>query len=246
MPRIIDGLRISADYVRIKKDKEISSALNTSNIFEFEDQFQDRVTREALTPEDAALGYTAGEVVALDISLVNIAKSTVDAYDFQVDYSFSVGRFGQFDAFAVATLTNDIESQILPTSPTVDRVGFADGPLRWRANFGVTWQHDDWRVGWSTQYFDSYRIYSSTASDADIERLVLRQGASEISSQTYHDLYVRYTFDKALDGVELQLGIQNLFDASPPIVATSSDTGGYSFYGDPRLRRYTLEFKMGF
>ena len=46
---------------------------------------------------------------------------------------------------------------------------------------------------------------------------------------------------------EISFGIQNLLDRSPPILAsTSPSSTGYSTYGDPRLRRYTVSFRKNF
>jgi hypothetical protein len=41
------------------------------------------------------------------------------------------------------------------------------------------------------------------------------------------------------------LGILNLFDRQPPIVA-NPDSQGYSTYGDPRGRRFELSVSAGF
>lgn len=251
-PRFLPGLRISADYTQIEKTDEISNALNTSNIFDFEDQFPSRITRAPLTPEDEALGYTGGEIIALNTTLVNIARSKIEAYDVQINYDWKTGRLGQFRAYVVATYQTMLESQILSTSPVVDRVGFSNGPLQWRGNFGLSWDRGPWTFGWNTQFYDSYLVYSSTAPESVIDQDVLNQGSDTIPSQTYHDAYVRLRigessrFGSSFSNTEIRVGIQNVFDEDPPIVASLSGTEGYSTYGDPRLRRYSIQIQKRF
>ena len=52
----------------------------------------------------------------------------------------------------------------------------------------------------------------------------------------------------AFDGVELRVGVQNVFDKEPPIIAEPNFQSGASFstYGDPRLRRYSVQLRKSF
>ena len=255
-PGFFPGFRFSADYVRIRKSDEIANPLNETNILDFEDDFPGRVTRGPLTPEDEVLGYTAGEVVALDFSALNTSSSTVEAFDFQLNYNRETGKFGDFALYAVATLQTATESQVLPTSDVIDRTGFSDGPLEWRGNIGLDWSGESLSFGWNAQFFDSYTVYSSTASDPIAENATLTQGTDTVPSQIYHDMYARYRFEKTegvLANSEVLFGIQNIFNEDPPILAATGslfipvvNPRGYSPYGDPRLRRYTLSFRKSF
>jgi outer membrane receptor protein involved in Fe transport len=70
----------------------------------------------------------------------------------------------------------------------------------------------------------------------------------------YHDLSASFRFDatpallhRLFAGAEIRLGIQNLLDESPPILAeTSTSSSGYSTYGDARLRRYSISIRKIF
>ena len=252
-PSFAPGLRFSADYIRIDKTDEIVQALNIFNIFDFEEQFPGRISRAPLTPEDAALGYTGGEVIALDTSFVNVAESLVEAYDFQLDYSIASDRMGIFNFRLVATHQTSLANQILPDADAVDSVGFSGGPLETRGNLRITWENGPLTVGWNAQYFDSYLVYSATASDAARESAILSQGDTSIPSQTYHDLFLKYDLEESqrfrpnfFSDTEIRVGVQNVLDESPPIIASTISSQGYSFYGDPRLRRFSLEVRTRF
>ena len=249
-PRFINGLTVSVDYTEIAKKGEISSAFNFTTIFDFEDQFPERVVRAPLTPEDELAGYTGGEVLKLDLSSVNIARSRVEAVDFQVNYTRDTERMGRFDFYFLATRQSRLMSRISPTSSFVNRVAFSDGPLEWRGNVGLDWHAGPWSIGWNAQYFDSYKVYSSTASDFTREMAILNQGSESVPSQMYHDLYALYEFGgaasglrSALAGLRIRVGIQNVFDEKPPIIASGR---GYSAYGDPRLNRYSISLEKSF
>ena len=47
---------------------------------------------------------------------------------------------------------------------------------------------------------------------------------------------------------QITLGVQNVFDTSPPILANLTPFGAsaYSNVGDPRLRRYTISLRKQF
>lgn len=243
-PLFAPGLRMSADYTRIKKTDEITT-LSAQQIVDLEDSLPGRVVRGANLPGDP-VGY-AGVITELDRTLINTAASKVEAWDFQVDYQHHFDDLGDFLFYGVATLQSTLESQAVSTSAVVDRVGYSDGPLRWRGNAGVVWTVGAWTTSLNTQWYDDYLVYSSTASARIQEVLTLGQGSSRIDSQMYTDISTRYTFGSGpLDGMWLSIGVRNVFDTSPPTLATADSRGGYSTYGDPRGRTYILSLQKSF
>jgi iron complex outermembrane receptor protein len=102
---------------------------------------------------------------------------------------------------------------------------------------------------YNAQFYDSYSIRladpaAALTSDYNVEL----QGSERVPSQIYHDLGFAYTVAPStrgtLSGVRVELGIQNLFDKKPPVIAAL--IGGYSQYGDPRLRRFSLTVRKSF
>src|SRR5690606_14491443 len=134
--------------------------------------------------------------------------------------------------------------QVLADSPRVDSVGYSSGVLKWRGNAGLSLERQLWSAGWSMQYYDSYLVYTATASATTAQTARLNQGSDTIPRQLYHDLFFKFHLPSSS---ELMIGIANVLDCSPPILATSSLQGrGYSTYGDPRLRRFTVTFRKSF
>lgn len=245
-PSFLPGARLSADYTRIRKTGEISTVAE-QDIINNADAYPGRVVRGPNLPGDPA-GF-AGPIIHLDAGLLNVASSRTEAFDFQGDFEFGTRRFGQFHLYGIATLQTKLRRELLPTSVSFNMVGFRDGPLRWRGNAGLDWTLGRVTARWNIQYYDGYRVAFADPSNriGTIQMLQL-QGASHIPSQSYHDLGLSYQFGDGrkslLSGLKLSLGIQNAFDKKPPVIADT--LYGYSLYGDPRLRRFTVSLRKQF
>ena len=254
-PRAFPGFRLSLDYSVIEKTDEILFADNQL-ILDNEDQLPGRVVRAELTQADIDAGFDVGRVIGIDRSLLNFANTESEALDVQIDQFIETDRYGDFRFYAVATRMLSVAQQFTAASDVVDRVGLDNGPLEWRANFGLTWTSPGsaWMLGWNAQHYDSYLVYGAESSDVVVEQSVLRQGSDTIPSETYHDLFLRLDLDSLYTtvnglfaGVEVRVGIQNVFDKTPEARAGFSPTDGrFSVYGDNRLRRFTVNLSKQF
>jgi outer membrane receptor protein involved in Fe transport len=253
-PRFLPELRFSIDYVRIRKVNEIVDP-DRQFLIDNEDAFPGRIVRGPKLPGDPE--EWAGPIVTLDATNLNIARTEVEAYDFQLDYVWRTQRFGEFSWNAIASWEPHYRNRTLPTYPLVDYVGYDSRPLEWRGNTSLSWARGPLTVGWNAQFYHSYFAFfagsGATAEEveattaANREDAILNQGTARIRRQIYHDVIASYRFETTaglLANSEISLGIQNVFDKSPPILASANPTvGGYSTYGDPRLRRYLLSFR---
>jgi hypothetical protein len=241
----LKGFRFSIDYTQIRKSGEIRAPA-IAEIINNEAAYPGRVIRGPNLPTDQP-GW-AGPVTSIDVSLVNVAATTMRAVDFQADYEWKIARLGSFHIDAVATRMERLRRQLLPGAAPYDLVGFFDGPLKWRGQGSLTWERGRWTAIWSTQYYSPYSVIFGTpsASFTNPTRL-LNQGTSRIPSQIYHDFFVRYRIPPAssvLSNTEISVGIQDVFDSEPPAIADLNVF--YSNYGDPRLRRFTVAVRKSF
>ena len=170
------------------------------------------------------------------------------AIDIQAEYTIKEASFGSLHFYGVATHTMELSLRSLPGEPSVDRAGFFEGPLKWRANAGVDWQSGSWSAGWNTQIYGSYRVCESFLAAFTCGQKETWQGGRKIRSQNYSDIYVSYAFKAGgiLADSNIRIGIQNLFNQKPPTVASGIDQTGYSSFGDPRLQRFTLALRKHF
>lgn len=247
-----DGARVSVDYSLIRKNDEIGG-IPLQYLLANPDLFPDRVVRSSPLPGDPT-GYR-GRIVSIDTSPVNLLRSRFKSVDIQADYETDLGSAGKLRLYALASYQPDTKRQLIVGSPILNYSGNADGPLKWQGNGGIDWTIGGWSVQWNTQFYSHYNVYSTqdvstTTGAAVVAAAIGLQGSARIPSQNYSDLYVSYRFDSdspVLRGLKISAGIQNIFDQKPPVRAIQSYTqAGYSTYGDPRLRRFTLTLRKAF
>jgi iron complex outermembrane receptor protein len=255
-PGFAPGLRVSVDYTRTVTSDGQAPGITTLQqyLLDHENQFPARIQRAPLTAADAALGFTGGVVTTIDWSTLDKARSIAGALHVEVDERRSWGA-ALLKFYARATWQPHLRFQTDPSQPWFDTAGFSDGPLTWRANFGADWTLAPWSAGANVQVFDGYREavaqpFFAVVNDSNL----MLQGASTIPAQVYVDLYVSYRMRLRFPGltaqpVELRLGVENIFNQTPPLVVAAPipfETVGYSTYGDARGRRFLFTAKSRF
>ncbi len=242
-PEARGGPRLSIDYSRIATSREpLPLGLTAVNLVRMEDLYADRVIRAPLTDEDRALGFTAGRIVRFDLRSGNFGRRIVETVDIQFDWRLRDILGGELAPYAQATWLPSLRTRSAPGQPWIERSGYIDGPVSWRVNGGATWTRGRSAIDLNLQYFDSYRVTLFDPAAADQNAHTIRfQGRERLPAQVYVDLAGRHRFDMSglLRSIEVRLGILNLFDRSPPILADPNSIG-YSAYGDPRRRRFEL------
>jgi hypothetical protein len=191
------------------------------------------------------LGFTGGIITQADVRGLIFGKSVVQAVDAELDWTKSAGAIGTFRFYGRGTWQPKLKRQVAQGEAWFDDGDDLNGPLVARGHAGVDWTRGATAAGLNMQYFSSYRAAygmsnSESGSNAEIRRL---QGRNRIPAQVYLDLSLRHQFSSA---VEMTVGVLNILDSSPPIVADRFNMLGYSFYGDPRRRRAELVLSSAF
>jgi iron complex outermembrane receptor protein len=261
-PQQLKGLRLSVDYRRIRQFDAFAT-LSPQQVVDLESIFPERVTRD-----------TNGRITAVDARRMNLFGRDTRGWDLGADYRFE-SAFGVFTFRTQHSLIDTLKSQLLATSPAYDAAGYSPAELpgggggpKHKANASLIWQRNNWMGGWSVSHFGSYKqsgavggpqwLLSNTSPD---DRYLIAQGGDTIPSQAYHDVFMSYTFDpqpgsttgafgaraaSILSGVNLRIGIKNLFDKLPPLDTAFSHTYYSSPYGSARLRSYSLSLVKDF
>ncbi len=247
-PAFVAGLRLSADWTRIRKRNNYFDPAQLLFPFTVEQQaafdaflarYPDRVTRGS-----ASDGFAVGPITSIDASLANLVGSTSETIDFAGNYTRPLFGGGlTFDARA--TYVKELSLQEVPGGPVFDYAGVITsdfvqirggfGAMRWKGAGSLQWTGDHVSLMWQTRFFDSYFI--------NVDREVsLAQGSAKIPSQVYHDLSGAYSFD---DGFRLRATVNNIFNKRPPLDTTNT-TFLYSSFGDPRLANFQLTLTKSF
>ena len=251
-PLGLGGPRLSLDFTRILKRNEIVPFPNNTaaSLVPNELLYPDRVIRGPLSDADRALGFTGGPIQRLDYTDINLGRTRIDSVDLAFDQSFEVERLGNFQTYLRGTWEPHFRQRLGSTSPWIERVGYTDGPLEWRANAGVDWSRGRFTVGFNGQFYGRYKVTYATSHRYDDAYYIKQNGAAHIPAQVYIDLSGAYRFgaDAHSDGERgpaLRWGLMNVFDHRPPTVVDSYGAG-YSYYGDPRRRRVQVTFDLPF
>ncbi|WP_233151027.1 TonB-dependent receptor [Sphingomonas mollis] len=245
-PAFVPGLRVSADWTRIKKrdiyfDPQFPLLIGETQAFfeTFLAANPDRVTRG-----QASGGFAVGPITSLDVSLVNLLGASTEAVDFVLDYGHRL-LGGDLAVTSRATFVRSLLVESFPGLPAIDYagvvpLGFAtaagsNGSLRWRGSAAINWSKDNVNLGWQIRYFDRYALNEERG-------FVPAQGSAYVKSQTYHDINASY---QVLSGTTISAGINNVLNKRPPF-DTSTAPLYYSSYGDPRLRSFYLRVQKVF
>lgn len=238
------GPRLSLDFSHVRRtgDPEI---LNDLLVLLHEDDWPERVLREPLTEADRALGNTGGRIVMLDARAINGGRRSVRTIDVSAEFPARIFG-GEIRAYAAATyqLRNVTGGRF---EPAIERLGYANGPLRLRGNGGFDWKAGSTSLGLNLQYFGKYRVNFPEPFSTDREQV---QGSRWVRAQSYLDLYASRRLrlrGPAAREMTIDLGVVNLLDKPPPRQTGLLDNGpGYSRYGDPRRRRFEITLSSFF
>jgi iron complex outermembrane recepter protein len=248
-PRWIEGLRLSVDYLRLKKKDNIFGISN-QQLHDNEAIFPNRIVRGPNLPGDPA-GW-AGPIIFRDWSLMNIATAEFESIDVQADYTWITNTMGRVEFYALAAWNTKFDTQLLPTVPRVQNIGIPisqSSPLRFRANGGIKWVVGSWSAGLAANYYSSYFVADpAIASNATVIR---RQGNNgEVSDQIYFDVSASYRArpeagKRWTSDYELSIGVRNILNTKPPVdtFTFAQFTAFSSAFGDARLATYYISLR---
>jgi iron complex outermembrane recepter protein len=247
-PHAFTGLRLSLDWYHIDKTDNITRLTPQATV-DAEASLPTRVTRGP-APGGTDPFPSVGPITLIDTTNLNLFKSQIRGFDFSFEDRWHTASVGAFDLFALATRIVHFKTQTALNASLVENAGIGGGvtdvPLKYKVNAGVNWQLRDWALGWTTRFFDSYVVSTDPV-------IVAQQGSPTVASQIYHDVFVSYKPGSAsgahgvLSGLELRVGVKNVFNSVPPFDANGSTTAEYaSPFGDFRLREYWLSVTKSF
>jgi len=265
-PEFLPNFRLSADWNRIEKRDNIANTGASLLLL-----YEDLMPAGTIIRSTPAAGdpFPVGPVQFINTAPVNFARAMVESYDFQLDYSHETATAGRFDFFATATRTMHYRTQATPIAPVLENVGYTSlgsaanvtsvvvYPMKWRANFNLTWRKGPWSLGWATRYIHHHSHNPATSA---VETILGQGNGGRIDAQIFHDVFAGYRFGpnagahgqgwqgvtaRLLRRTEIQVGVRNVFNSDPAFNAAVLGRL-YSTFGDPRLASYYINLKKAF
>ncbi|MDR6093325.1 iron complex outermembrane receptor protein [Stenotrophomonas sp. SORGH_AS321] len=179
-----------------------------------------------------------GAISSFNNRLTNLGSIKTDGWDVDLFYTLPQTDIGQFKLGWQNTFVGRYEAlgaagQRQPQEPGVE---VADSSIpEWTSNASVSWALDNWNASWTVRHISEL---TEQCGDASAFPICSDQvaGTNKLAATTFHDMQVGYKVDW-MKGLQLSLGLNNVFDKDPPICLSCS-LNGYdaSTYDIPRGR----------
>jgi hypothetical protein len=231
------------------------------------------VTRKPVSAADTALfaAYNAkqssnatrrapvGEIVSVIDNYINLSGRDIEGYEIGLQWRSPRTRLGSFTLNGEATHYLRRESQSDPVTPVLDELG-RNGRAHWRGNASASWRQGNWAAGWFSTYFGTFVDTSAATTEAIYLALGQPKYISvfndngvtrylyKVTPSLTHNAWLSYRFDRGapkwLRGVTLRGGINNVFDAIPPLA--DEQYGFFTGSANPRGRTFTFDLTSKF
>jgi outer membrane receptor protein involved in Fe transport len=219
------GLRMSVDYWKYELEDTIGTVQATSSIARC---FNDVGANPGYDPANqwCSLWFRlpSGEITDVQETQQNLGQLRADGIDFQIDYTMPLGeRFGRLNANLLVTKLNTWESQEDEVSPfgqfqgniTID-VG--ESFPEWKAVLNLGWDLGKFGFNWQARYIDGMTVVNDDATGSDVTLSLI----PTTPAIDYHRFTGRWSPTETID---LMLGVDNVFDESPPLYADDTQAG---------------------
>jgi len=226
-PPRLKGLAVSADYWHI----DIDNAIETLGAQTILGNCYDRGVQSYCKQVERE--FFTHRIVRIKQFLQNVTHTTTSGIDLALWYDTKLVELGRVRAGLEAQylLRYDLDTSV----QVIHGVGYYDLGVypRYKANLSGSWVHPRGVSGsFTLRYVGSYK---ECAANNCNNAHNLATASRDVDRYLKLDLSGGYDFHPGLGKTTLQVGINNLFDATPPVVynsaAANSDAATYDFMG---------------
>ncbi len=185
-----------------------------------------------------------GAIDFIKSSYFNKSSQFVNGFDFDINYRLPSFSIGQFNLNTNWTYLNDFHAYTAPGAARTEYKGNNSANVGgatpdWRGSTTLSWKRKQWGAGIGMYYIASYTDVNATTTQAIWDSLgnptyikpVFNNGAYSYryvvhDTKTYN-VFATYRIDSQnrwIKNTNIRLGVNNLFDAKPPL---SADSRGY-------------------
>jgi outer membrane receptor protein involved in Fe transport len=226
----LEGLTLTVDWYRVDIDEAISSVLASDVLAACYDPAVNAlcnlIQRNPLTG-----GLVGGPEAGIFETEQNISTLEVSGVDFGVQYDLDLGNAGHVDFDFVGThvLQYDYRSSSISRlnkcAGTFGSICDPPNPTL-RTTLSATWYIGDFLMRARWRYISDTEGDSSLDTDGDGVLDACIKPFCTINNTHYLDFVVGWTPSETglLGGLEVQVGIENVFDEDPPIVGQEAGT----------------------
>ncbi|MGV8941127.1 MAG: TonB-dependent receptor domain-containing protein [Lysobacter sp.] len=227
-PEFLSGFGMSVDYWRVTLTDAIGSVSGQTNATRcvdspggIDNKFCSFIQRAPVGGYRDPQGrdFPAYSITGWSGLAENLAKSRRVGVDLEMDYRFEFLDGNALTRFVGTRLIQSREwtFQAFPNEFN-EYVTYVTDP-RWRANLQSKYTRGNWRGSWDMNYVDgNLRVTPASFSSNPGSQSPIRN-----PSYTYHNLQLGYAFKNT--GLDVYVGVDNVFDKDPPLNYFGSDVG---------------------
>jgi iron complex outermembrane receptor protein len=175
---------------------------------------------------DGITRASTGGINGFDNRLLNLGFIETKGYDVNVFWTLPEADYGQFKLSWQNTFVDDYQAVgangvVQPRTVGVELNNSAIP--EWTSNMGLDWQYGDFTARWTARFIDRLVEECGDAVDFAVCRNPA-DGTNPLGSTTYHDLQFGWN-TPLLEGSQLTVGVNNVFEKQAPICLSCSLNG---------------------
>jgi len=170
--------------------------------------------------------------------LANLAEIDTSGIDFKTNWLSEPFSLGHLSAALQATRVNDYKAvdQLGLVAQRAVGVEVSDSAIpRWRSNAQLGWGVGGWEATWGLRFLSAVTEACSNALVTGIPGCEAATDVHNLHSMLYHDVQVSWADAFRVTGLKIDLGVNNVFGANPPLCLTCTlngyDAGTYDLPG---------------
>src|SRR6266853_466568 len=170
--------------------------------------------------------------------LANMAEIDTSGIDFKTNWLSEPFSLGHLSAALQATRVNDYKAvdQLGLVAQRAVGVEVSDSAIpRWRSNVQLGWGVGGWEATWGLRFLSAVTEACSNALVTGIPGCEAATDVHNLHSMLYHDVQVSWADAFRVTGLKIDLGVNNVFGANPPLCLTCTlngyDAGTYDLPG---------------
>lgn len=248
-PNSVKGLTVGINYYRIKEsaipftsDQYIVNQWFAAGPTNASNPFGPNAARSAQNPlgSQVEMNVDGSLNQVRNVGPINTGARLTDGIDLFGSYDFNT-QVGKFTLDASWTNVRTFEMENFPGAGMINYLGkyWGSGSAlgnygfpKWKGSSGITWKKSSYTAGINYSYVDGY------LEDENNNNRVPSFGAFDVRAS--------YRFPSWGWGIQMNVGVNNVFDRQPPYVATSFENQYDRAIGDIRGRVWFVELSKRF
>ena len=208
---LIEGLSLTFDYWNIEQTNVVATYGATRKVSE-------NANNPALWSNTVLRNPNSGAIIEVLDVYENVDRRELSGWELEGRYDLNGTSSGDYSfQVGVSKLKEWVDIEIRSgVENRTDSAGLVTGGASFpqlKLNGGVNWAKDQWEASWNISYIDDL-----LDSDNDVIEL------PKVDNYFKHDAQVSYNMPQYWES-KLTVGIDNLFDEEPPILASTVDGG---------------------